>query len=186
MLWPNPFEKKSSNSEINLGFQGQFPLQRRNTFKAGWPWYAWCWQLTLKGRAHSDTLCPVFGSHTGGKTSAPGRIMWMISWFSSVPHYWERWGSGVGLQLSWKAVYSFKVIDLLLSSTYSKQVRRIHRCDIIFYFCPSIFGFKDLFTLFAGCSPGFEHVWSDTNVVKCKNKEPPKTCNDSKMNILKF
>lgn len=47
----------------------------------------------------------------------------MISWLSSVPHYWEWWGSAVGLQLSWKAVYSFKVIDLLLSSTYSKQVR---------------------------------------------------------------
>lgn len=115
-------KQKSSKSEINLGFHGQLPLQRRNTFKAGWPWCAWCWQLTLKGRVYSDTSCPVLGSHTGGKTSAPGRIIWMISWLSSVPHYWEWWGSGVGLQLSWKAGCSFEVIDLLLSATYSSRL----------------------------------------------------------------
>lgn len=64
----------------------------------------------------------------------------------------------MGLQLSWKAVYSFKVIDLLLSATYSEQVRRIHSYDITFYLCLSIFVFKDLFTLFAGGSPGLEHT----------------------------
>lgn len=147
MLWSNPLKKKSSNSEINPGFHGQFPLQRRNTSKAEWPWCTWCWQPTLKGRAHSDTLCPVLRSHTGGKTSAPGRIAWMISWLSSVPHYWEWWGSGVGLQLSWKAVCSFKVIDLLLSATYSKQVRRTHSYDIIFFIYACLFLFSKIYLL---------------------------------------
>lgn len=151
-------KNNNSNSEINPGLHRQFPLQRRNTSKAEWLWCAWCWQPTLKGRAHSYTSCPVLGSHTDGKTSPPVRIVWMISWLSSVPHYWEWWGSGVGLQLSWKAVCSFKVIDLLLSATYSKQIRRTHSYDIIFYLCLSICIFKYSFTPFAGCSPGLEHM----------------------------
>lgn len=156
--------KKSSNSEINPGFHGE----RRNTLKAGWPWCAWCWQFTLSPFRHF-----VSGAweSQGGK-SAPGRIIWMISWLSSVPHYWEWWGSGVGLQLSWKAVYSFKVIDLLLSATYSKQVRRIHSYDIIFLFMPVYFCFYRFIYPVCRMQPwAWTHVWSDTSLAKCKNKE---------------
>lgn len=122
--------------------------------------------------AHSDTLCPVLGSHRVENQLLAG----LFGWSAGLALFLTTENGGA---LEWGCSFPGRLSTALKLLIYYYQQHTQSRLEgykamtSFFYLCLSIFVFTDSFTLFAGCSPGLEHMSDLTQAlqnVKTKSK----------------
>lgn len=151
-------------------------------------WVPWTFSFAEEKyfQSRMTLMCLMLTTHTEGQS--PFRHFVSGAWES---HGWKilaglfGWSAGLALflttenggALEWGCSFPGRLSIALKLLIYYYQQHTQSRLEgytamtSFFYLCQSIFVFKDLFTLFAGCRPGLKHILSDTSLVKCKNKE---------------